>query len=198
MPVFNCDLTADAGADLIGTSEPWVVNYAPVDLTGRTARMYIYRHSYDESPFLSLTGTLTASGQVTTGGVAGTVSWYVRFAANEGLPQRIGPLKYAIFVDDPGPIAAINVTNGGSGYTSAPTVSITGGGGSNATATATVENGAVTAVTVTDPGYGYSSGVSVSFSGGGGTSAAASAVVVPIQTTLFQSGRYLFSNAYGA
>jgi len=45
-------------------------------------------------------------------------------------------------------VASISVTEGGSGYTSAPTVDI----GGNATATATVSNGKVTAVTVTNSG----------------------------------------------
>jgi hypothetical protein len=44
-------------------------------------------------------------------------------------------------------IASITVTNGGSGYTSAPTVSIAGSGG--ATAVATVAGGRITAITVT-------------------------------------------------
>src|SRR5512138_3168837 len=43
-----------------------------------------------------------------------------------------------------GPVTAIAVTAGGTGYTSAPTVAITGGGGAGATATATINAGAVT------------------------------------------------------
>lgn len=49
-----------------------------------------------------------------------------------------------------GRVTAIAVTNGGSGYTSAPTVSLPGG----ATATATITGDAVTAVTVTNSGTG--------------------------------------------
>ncbi|MBI4835006.1 MAG: fibronectin type III domain-containing protein [Planctomycetes bacterium] len=54
-------------------------------------------------------------------------------------------------------VSAINVTDGGSGYTSAPTVYIYGGGGSGATATATIAGGAVTGITVNTPGTGYAS-----------------------------------------
>jgi hypothetical protein len=49
------------------------------------------------------------------------------------------------------------VTAGGSGYTTAPTVILSGGGGSGATATATVSSGVVTALTRTAAGSGYTS-----------------------------------------
>jgi hypothetical protein len=76
-----------------------------------------------------------------------------------------------------GTVSGVAVTAGGSGYTSAPTVSFTVGGGSGATATATVSGGAVTAVTVTAAGSGYTSAPTVAFSGGGGASAAATASI---------------------
>lgn len=75
-----------------------------------------------------------------------------------------------------GPVVSITVTNGGSGYTSAPTVTISGGGGSGATATASVVAGAVTAVTITAGGSGYTSNPTVTFSGGGGSGATATAL----------------------
>jgi FtsP/CotA-like multicopper oxidase with cupredoxin domain len=56
-----------------------------------------------------------------------------------------------------GQVTAIGVTNGGSGYTSAPGIIFTGGGGFGAWATATVAGGAVTAITVTNGGSGYTS-----------------------------------------
>lgn len=71
-------------------------------------------------------------------------------------------------------IVSVSVTNGGTGYTSAPTVAITGTGGSGATATATVVNGVVTAVTITAAGEGYET-ATVAFSGGAGSGAAATA-----------------------
>jgi hypothetical protein len=58
-------------------------------------------------------------------------------------------------------ITIINVTFGGKGYTTAPTVTIFGGGGSGATATATVNGGAVTSITVNNPGSGYTSSPTV-------------------------------------
>tara|TARA_R100001594_G_scaffold9166_1_gene22620 strand:+ start:2655 stop:6470 length:3816 start_codon:yes stop_codon:yes gene_type:complete len=74
-------------------------------------------------------------------------------------------------------VTTITITNGGSNYTSAPTISFSGGGGTGATATATISNGAVTAITITNGGSNYSSNPTISFSGGGGSSAAATASI---------------------
>jgi uncharacterized repeat protein (TIGR01451 family) len=74
-------------------------------------------------------------------------------------------------------VSSVTITNGGSGYTSAPTVNFVGGGGSGATGIATISGGAVTGVTITNGGSGYTSPPSVVFSGGGGTGAAATAVL---------------------
>jgi hypothetical protein len=54
-------------------------------------------------------------------------------------------------------VASATVTAGGSGYTTAPTVLLSGGGGSGATATATVSGGAVTAISIGSGGSGYNS-----------------------------------------
>ncbi len=81
-----------------------------------------------------------------------------------------------------GTVGAFNVSNGGTGYTQAPTVTLTGGGGSGATATAQVVGGAVTEVDIVSGGSGYTSAPVVSFSGGGSgspapTGAAATAIL---------------------
>ena len=75
-------------------------------------------------------------------------------------------------------IERIEVTAGGTGYTSAPTVVITGDGTTDATATATVSGGAVTAVTITGKGTNYTV-ADITFTGGGGSDAAARAVLAP-------------------
>lgn len=78
-------------------------------------------------------------------------------------------------------VTNVTVTNGGSGYTSAPTVSFTHTPGcvqgQCVTATANVSGGQVTSVSITNPGMGYCLAPTVSFSGGGGTGAAATATV---------------------
>ena len=53
--------------------------------------------------------------------------------------------------------ATFIVTAGGTGYTTAPTVLLSGGGGTGATATATVSAGVVTGLTRTAAGTGYTS-----------------------------------------
>lgn len=63
------------------------------------------------------------------------------------------------------------VTAGGTGYTSAPAVGFTGGGGSGAAATAVLTGDAVTSFTITNAGSGYTSAPTVSFTGGGGSGA---------------------------
>ena len=52
---------------------------------------------------------------------------------------------------------SITVTDPGSGYSQAPAVVITGGGGTGAVAEATIKNGRLDQVIVKDPGAGYSS-----------------------------------------
>ena len=70
-------------------------------------------------------------------------------------------------------VASVTVNSGGSNYTSAPTVTFIGGGGSGAAGTATISGGRVTGVTMTSGGSGYTTVPSVSFSGGGGATATA-------------------------
>jgi len=76
-----------------------------------------------------------------------------------------------------GAVYTIKVTNGGSGYTSTPSVDITGDG-SNLAATATVVGGVVTEIEVTNAGSGYNV-CSVNITGGGGSNATAQAVLGP-------------------
>jgi hypothetical protein len=80
-----------------------------------------------------------------------------------------------------GPVTAINVTNGGSGYLVPPIVTITGSG-SNAAATASLTGGVVTSINVTNGGEGYtttSTTVSITpAQNDPGTGAAATATVI--------------------
>ena len=77
-----------------------------------------------------------------------------------------------------GSLFAVNVDNGGSGYTSPPTIGIVGGDPNvEASATATITSGVVTAISVSAAGSGYSSVPTVVITGGGGSGASATAVV---------------------
>jgi hypothetical protein len=84
------------------------------------------------------------------------------------------------------PISTVNsitLTNGGSGYTSAPTVVMTGTNTTIATATSTI-SASVTSIAVTANGSGYTSAPTVTFTGGGGSGATATASIATIVSSL--------------
>lgn len=75
-------------------------------------------------------------------------------------------------------LVGIVVTAGGSGYTSAPTVTVNGTYTTPASAYARLgPGGVVTGIVITDPGSGYIGTPTISFSGGGGSGAVATAVM---------------------
>jgi len=80
-----------------------------------------------------------------------------------------------------GEVTAITVTNQGSGYTSAPTVTLVSSSGRDATATAVLGSGTtagkVVRVDVTNPGTRYQTAPIVQFTGGGGSNAAATSTI---------------------
>lgn len=81
-------------------------------------------------------------------------------------------------------VKTVTITNGGTGYTTAPAVTFTGGGGSGIVATTTISGGKVTGVTFandavygTSRGIGYTSAPVLTFSGGNGNGASATATI---------------------
>ncbi len=85
-------------------------------------------------------------------------------------------------------LASLALVSGGAGYpvSSTQPVVFTGGGGSSAVATATVDaSGVVTGLTLVDPGNGYTSAPTVSISGGT-TDAVATATVASVTNLPFQ------------
>ena len=65
-------------------------------------------------------------------------------------------------------IVEIAVDKGGAGYTVAPNITISGGGGSGTVAKANIQNGAIISVKVITQGTGYSSTPTITLTGGGG------------------------------
>jgi hypothetical protein len=88
-------------------------------------------------------------------------------------------------------VDTITVTNGGSGYTTAPTVTIAapaGPSGITATAFASILNGSVTEITLITSGSQYTSTPSITVSApGSGTTATATATTAPIYYTINSS-----------
>ena len=62
------------------------------------------------------------------------------------------------FITNGGLSPNVVITNGGSGYSSPPSVGFVGGNGTGAAATAVVQNGSVVGITVTNGGTGYLAG----------------------------------------
>lgn len=76
-------------------------------------------------------------------------------------------------------VTSIQITNGGSGYTSTPTVALSGGGFTSAATVGavTIVGGIITSIKVATPGNGYVTTPTVIITGGGGTGAAATATI---------------------
>lgn len=84
-----------------------------------------------------------------------------------------------------GPLVGIYITNVGVGYTSAPVITFTGGGGTGAAATAVINSlGQVVGLRITNPGSGYTSAPTVVFTGGGFSVVAAAVAIPAIPTAL--------------
>jgi hypothetical protein len=68
-----------------------------------------------------------------------------------------------------GPLDVVDIIEPGIGYTSAPTIEITGGGGYGAQAVAFVSGGEIVQVNVIEPGNNYTFEPTITVTGGGGT-----------------------------
>jgi len=92
-------------------------------------------------------------------------------ATNEGYVNLVRERAYGNVLNGR-VVNNIAITTAGTGYTTAPTITITGGGATrNATATATVASGKITAITIVDGGAFYTSTPTITVTGGGGTGA---------------------------
>jgi len=97
-------------------------------------------------------------------------------------------------------IEGVTVINGGSGYTIAPDVVVTGDCITPATITAIINgSGQVSGVNIVDPGYGYSTTAIITFTGGNGSGAIAvsqmgNGLVRSIKTTI-KYDRYQYSTS---
>ena len=99
-------------------------------------------------------------------------------------------------------VRSVQVGSGGASYTSAPSVAFSGGGGSSAAATATINSdGEVNGVAVTNNGTGFTGIPTISFSGGGGSGATATASMltyIDFGTTISEIFRVTENDPYGS
>jgi hypothetical protein len=100
----------------------------------------------------TLTNTPVVNNSITV--TDGTNSW----SQSVGNPG-VGATATANTIS--GFVIGATITNGGSGYTSAPAVTITGAG-TGATASATLTDGVVTGITINSAGSGYTGAVTIS------------------------------------
>lgn len=96
-----------------------------------------------------------------------------------------------------GVVVEVRITTGGAGYAAAPTINISGGGGTGAAAVAVMAGTRVDSVIVTNQGTGYTGNPTVAFSAATGSGAAATAYAHtgPLRPMTFFQGRY--GSAYG-
>jgi hypothetical protein len=103
-----------------------------------------------------------------------------------GRTQMSTPTSYTDGCQPSGGVTSIIVDTPGTLYSSAPTVTLTGGAGTGATATAEVEaeeTGVITAVTVGNGGVGYTTPPTVTFSSGAATAVAVLATTGSTEVT---------------
>jgi hypothetical protein len=127
-----------------------------------------------------------------TSGVTYSVgSTFTAAVAGTGLGNGSASFKSISSITLLGGVKEVNIINAGSGYTSAPAITFSGGGGSGAVATAKMSNGSILYCIVSNKGDNYTTDPTVTF---GTAWSALSAVLIGEQ--YFQSGRlYTVSTA---
>jgi len=122
----------------------------------------------------------TFAGKTIVGSTSGTKALVLNTSAVDsatGDPNTVF-VKYITGASVTDGVQGINVTAAGTGYTTTPTVAITGGSGSGATATAVLgSSGNIIGINVTNAGTGYTSVPTVTLSGGGGSGGTATATL---------------------
>ena len=104
--------------------------------------------------------TLTYQGKVQVAGTNFTGTGQFKFALVDAGSNAVRQATATAVVNS-GFVTGINVTDGGSGYPTAPQVQITDSTGSGAAATVTIADGVVTAISIQNAGAGYSASPTV-------------------------------------
>ena len=171
----------------IGGTTPAAATFTTLTATGQT----VLGGATGSEAFRAVTTASAVNRLQAAGATTGTAPILSAAGTDTNIPlafvaKGTGPVTLAtgskgVVVSNGGTVTAITRTAAGSGYTTAPTVTIappTTPGGVQATATCTITAGAVDATfTITNAGSGYLEQPAVTFSGGGGSGAAAYATI---------------------
>ena len=162
--VVNGVVTAITIASSSGyTSDPTVIISPPPAVTATGTAIVANPDGF--LPFGTVTGTTANAYDFATdytgdNGQVG-IGPYLGYATSLGGAVAGSQATAGTITRTADQITAIAVGAIGSGYTTAPNVTITGGGGSGATATATISGGVVISITVTNGGTNYSANPTV-------------------------------------
>ncbi len=152
--------------------------------TSMSGSWYTYTPPTSTSPAIEEVQLFFPHGTLDTG----AANWRLRIGDND--PVSVAPTNEQITAAQSGSTStnfyswtgssaatAANLGVLNQGYSAAPTVTFSGGGGTGATATAQVASGIVTSIIITNPGTGFTSAPTIALIGGGGTGATATAAV---------------------
>lgn len=109
--------------------------------------------------YLSATATVNANGgggsaaNITLTVANGKVTGYTIVNGGTGYSPTLATITITVPTTDG--LTALTIVNQGAGYLTAPTLTLTAGAGTNASATAAIEDGKVTSVTIVNPGANY-------------------------------------------
>ena len=139
-------------------------------------------NGYTSAPTVTIPGRLTATSTINGLGQVATINatpgsgfnYTVAPIATISAPNQVGGIQATATanINGAGVVTNIVVTNPGSGYTSAPTVTFPARAISG---TPTIGVGLITSIPVANGGSGYTSSPSISITGGNGTGATATA-----------------------
>jgi hypothetical protein len=166
--VYSKTLTINRGVNNVLEFQFINQNQKPVNITGRAVTCRILNQT---GSVILLQKTLTPVFPVT--GIA-----KLELSAGEILDIEPQQCYYSLEISQvAGYVSGVTVLQPGTGYISVPTVSLTGGGGMGATATAVLNStGGIASIVVASPGAGYIIPPTVTITGGGGSGATAKAV----------------------
>jgi hypothetical protein len=163
--------SSDSGVASISGSIIFIAGTGSANITASQAGDSIFLPATNVIQSLTITGIPPSITAQPTNLVVSATSNAVFGVTAKGT----GPLRYQWFAQTPrfpaatatasvlnGFVFSVQVTSGGGpGYTLAPSVRFVGGGGTGATATATVSNGTISAINMDNLGSGYTSAPTV-------------------------------------